>query len=404
VKALWFHLMPYPGLDERFDREAHSVWVDLDASYLDPELVARSYREYLGQLEHGARTGFDGICVNEHHQTAYGTMPSPNLMAAVLARETARAAPQTAIVVMGNSIALYQPPIRVAEELAMLDLLSEGRLVAGLPVGTAMDTCYSYGTVPGQLRARYAEAHDLIVAAWKSEGPFAFNGRYTKLRYVNPWPRPLQRPHPPIWLPGGGSSVETWDLAVTHDYVYAYLSYYGYEQGKATMDGFWDYATSRGRDDNPYRTAFLQFVTVADSDAEARRLYREPVEYFYRRGLKIAPGFAGAPGYQSETTFRSGLASQVRRAARAVGSAPPTFDEIVDRGWVIAGSPETVRERLEHSITELRFGHLLCLMHIGNMADELVRMNTELFAGKVLPKLRDQWPGYEDRWWPQGCA
>jgi alkanesulfonate monooxygenase SsuD/methylene tetrahydromethanopterin reductase-like flavin-dependent oxidoreductase (luciferase family) len=400
VKALWFHLMPYPGLDERFDRDAHSVWVDLDASYYDAPLLARSYALYLGQLEHGARKGFDGICVNEHHQTAYGSMPSPNLMAAVLARNTTG----TAIVVMGNSIALYQPPVRIAEELAMLDLLSEGRLVAGFPVGTAMDTCYSYGTIPGQLRARYAEAHDLIVAAWASDRPFAFNGRYTKLRYVNPWPRPLQRPHPPIWLPGGGSSVETWDLAVSHDYVYAYLSYYGYEQGKATMDGFWEYATARGRDDNPYRTAFLQFVTVADSDAEARRLYRRPVEYFYQRGLKIAPGFAGAPGYQSEATFRSGLASQVRRAARAVGSAPPTFDEIVDRGWVIAGSPETVRQRLEEAITELRFGHLLCLMHIGNMPDELVRMNTELFADKVLPKLRGRWPGYEDRWWPQGCT
>jgi alkanesulfonate monooxygenase SsuD/methylene tetrahydromethanopterin reductase-like flavin-dependent oxidoreductase (luciferase family) len=267
-----------------------------------------------------------------------------------------------------------------------------------------MDTCYSYGINPGQLRARYAEAHDLIMQAWQSPKPFAFNGRYTKLRYVNSSPRPLQKPHPPVWIPGGGSSVETWDLAATHDYVYAYLSYYGYESGKLTMDGFWQYVAERGLDDNPYRAAFLQFVCVADTDAEARALYREPVEYFYRRSLKIGAGFEGAPGYQSEATFRSALSSQVRRAARAVGGAPPTFDEIVDRGWVIAGSPDTVRERLDASITELRFGHLLCLVQIGNMRDELVRMNTTLFADKVLPGLRGRWPGYEDRWWPQACS
>ena len=400
MKALWFHLMPYPALDERFDREARSAWVDLDPSFLDGEVMHRAYNTYLDQLEHAATAGFDGICVNEHHQSAYGMVPSPNLMAATLARSTER----VAIVVMGNSIALYNPPVRVAEELAMLDVLSGGRLVAGFPVGTSMDTCYSYGINPGQLRARYAEAHDLIMHAWQAPKPFAFNGRYTKLRYVNSSPRPLQQPHPPVWIPGGGSSVETWDLAATHDYVYAYLSYYGYESGKLTMDGFWQYITERGLDDNPYRAAFLQFVCVADTDAEARTLYREPVEYFYRRSLKIGAGFEGAPGYQSEATFRSSLSSQVRRAARAVGGAPPTFDDIVDRGWVIAGSPDTVRERLDASITELRFGHLLCLVQIGNMRDELVRMNTTLFADKVLPGLRGRWPGYEDRWWPRACS
>ena len=167
MKALWFHLMPYPALDERFDREARSAWVDLDPSFLDGEVMHRAYNTYLDQLEHAASAGFDGICVNEHHQSAYGMVPSPNLMAAALARTTER----VAIVVMGNSIALYNPPVRVAEELAMLDVLSGGRLVAGFPVGTSMDTCYSYGINPGQLRARYAEAHDLIMHAWQAPKP-----------------------------------------------------------------------------------------------------------------------------------------------------------------------------------------------------------------------------------------
>ena len=84
----------------------------------------------------------------------------------------------------------------------MLDIMSGGRLVAGFPVGTSMDTTFSYGQVPITLREKHTEAHDLIMRAWSERQPFVFNGKYNKLRYVNIWPRPLQQPHPPVWVPG----------------------------------------------------------------------------------------------------------------------------------------------------------------------------------------------------------
>ena len=111
---------------------------------------------------------------------------------------------------LGNSVALYNPPLRVAEEMAMLDLLSRGRLISGFPVGTSMDTAYAYSVNPGILRDKYLEGIELVLRAWQATKPFAFNGRFTQMRYVNALPRPLQQPHPPIWIPGGGS-VETWD-------------------------------------------------------------------------------------------------------------------------------------------------------------------------------------------------
>ena len=110
-----------------------------------------------------------------------------------------------AIVVLGNSIALYNPPTRVAEEMAMLDVMSGGRLISGFPVGTSMDTNYCYGQIPSLTREKYQEAHDLIIKAWTTREPFAFNGRYNKLRHVNIWPRPIQQPHPPIFVVGTGS-------------------------------------------------------------------------------------------------------------------------------------------------------------------------------------------------------
>ncbi|HUQ40046.1 MAG TPA: LLM class flavin-dependent oxidoreductase [Acidimicrobiales bacterium] len=401
MKLLWFHLMPYPELPEDFRQRASSVWVDIPSDLLDARVVADSYNLYLDQLEHADAVGFDGICVNEHHQNGYGLMPSPNLMAAALTRRTERAA----IVVMGNSLALYNPPVRVAEEFAMLDCMSNGRLVAGFPVGTPMDTVFCYGQNPGTLRRKYHEAHDLIMRAWKEPEPFAFNGEFTQLRYVNPWPRPLQRPHPPVWIPGGGS-IETWEWTAEMDYVYCYLSYFGYKLGKATMDGFWQRIEQLGYDDNPYRAGFLQFVGVADTDEEAMRLYKEPAEYFYGRCLHVNPGFADPPGYQSEATVRGKVQSMVAQAARSGGGpgGPLTWEDMVDKGYVIVGSPDTVREKLEEVATSLRVGHLMLLLQFGNMHPELVQQNTDLFADKVLPGLRGLWSDYEDRWWPEACA
>ncbi|HSR76199.1 MAG TPA: LLM class flavin-dependent oxidoreductase, partial [Xanthobacteraceae bacterium] len=145
MKFHWFHLMPYPYLPDRFRERFPSVWVDLPAGEIyDPAKGHQVYNDYLDQLEFAERAGFDGICVNEHHQNGYGLMPSPNLMAAALARRTSKAK----LIVLGNSVALYDPPTRVAEEMAMLDVLSGGRLVSGFPVGTGMDTAFCYGANP----------------------------------------------------------------------------------------------------------------------------------------------------------------------------------------------------------------------------------------------------------------
>ena len=148
MKFTWFNLMPWPHLPVDFREQHRSVWVDIPSSLYDPEKGHEVYNSYLDQLEYAESLGFDGIGVNEHHANAYGLMPSPNLMAASLARRTTKAA----LVVLGNSIALYNPPIRVAEEFAMLDVISGGRLVAGFPVGTSMDTNYAYGQVPALTR------------------------------------------------------------------------------------------------------------------------------------------------------------------------------------------------------------------------------------------------------------
>jgi alkanesulfonate monooxygenase SsuD/methylene tetrahydromethanopterin reductase-like flavin-dependent oxidoreductase (luciferase family) len=397
MKFTWFNLMPWPYLPDDFRETHRSVWVDIPNSLYDPRRGHRVYHEYMDQLEYAETLGFDGIGVNEHHQNGYGLMPSPNLIAATLARRTGRCA----ICVIGNSIALYNPPIRVAEEFAMLDVLSGGRLVAGFPVGTSMDTNFCYGQIPALTRDKYREAHELIMRAWRETEPFAFDGKYNQLRWVNCWPKPIQQPHPPVYIPGGGS-IETWDFCLDHDYNYSYLSFFGYLRAKSLMDGYWERVAARGKDLSPYRAAFAQIVCVADTDAEAERLYAPHVLYFFNRCLHIYPPFADPPGYRTVATIKYGALSGLSRDAQTVFQNV-TWKQLVDERFIVAGSPDTVRQQLEEAITGLRVGHLFCLFHNGDMPDEKTRYSSKLFAEQVMPKLRHLWPDWthDNRWWPK---
>ena len=406
MRALWFHLMPYQDLPDNFKNEHRSVWVSIERSLFDSQRGHELYNEYMDELEFAAEQGFDAICVNEHHACGYGMMPSPNLIASALARRTS----DVALCVLGNSVALYNPPTRVAEEMAMIDCISGGRMIAGFPVGSPMDTCYAYGQNPSLLRERYYEAHDLVKRAWTEKETFAFSGRFNQQRYVNIWPRPIQNdPHPPIWIPGGGS-VETWRWCAEMDYVYCYLSYYGYKAGLHTMQGFWKEMEKLGKDRNPYRAGFLQFVGVAESRQQALDLYTEPAEYFYGRCLHIDPRFATPPGYTTEATMRAGIESMVSKAANVANPATKAalkatnMKDIVDGGYVIIGSPDEVVEQILHVGKSLNVGNLMLLLQFGNMSKDTTLYNTKMFAEKVMPRVKGLFSEWEHKWWPKPMA
>ena len=177
-----FHLMPHRELPDDFEKRYKSVWVTPPFHELaDAKRVGQYYNWTLDELIYAAKAGSDGICTNEHHQNAYGFMPNPNVMGSVLARATK----DCAIVQMGASLPGTQPPIRIAEEYAMLDAISGGRLVAGMPLGTPMDINICYGVTPIEQRERFREAHDLILKAWTSREVFPWNGKYFQLPMVN---------------------------------------------------------------------------------------------------------------------------------------------------------------------------------------------------------------------------
>ena len=282
----------------------------------------------------------------------------------------------------------------------MIDCISGGRLISGFPVGSSMDDNYACGVNPATLREKYHEAHDLVRRAWSDPDVFAWNGKHYKLRYVNLWPRPIQDP-PPIWVPGGGS-VETWDFCAQYKYNYSYLSFSGYIRGQQLMEGFWRRMEELGTEFNPYQAAFAQQICVAETDAEAKRLYEKHARYFFSRCLHIHPGFADAPGYRTEATIRAGLQTQMAGQSSALNQAAAlSWEEMIDKGYMIAGSPDSVCEQMERVARNLKVGHIVCLLHFGDMPNDLCRYSTELFAKKVMPRVRPIWNEYEDHWSPK---
>src|SRR5205814_7029266 len=140
--------------------------------------------------------GFDAIGINEHHAKPYGLMPSPNLVAAALSQRTRR----IKIAILGNLPALHDNPVRLAEEIAMLDCMSGGRIISGFVRGVPQE--YLALSVPiADARERLGEAWDLIVKSWTHHAPSAWHGKYFNYGRVSIWPRPRQHPHPPIVLP-----------------------------------------------------------------------------------------------------------------------------------------------------------------------------------------------------------
>jgi len=378
VKFYLFHLMPYPHLAADFDRYP-TAWVDYPNANYDPRQGVRIYNEYLDQMEYAEELGFDGICVNEHHQNTYGTMPAPNIMAAALARRTSRAD----ICILGNVLPLHQFPQRVAEEVAMLDVITGGRIVSGFVRGIGPEY-YSLGANPTESRERFYEAHDLIIRAWTEPGPFEFHGKYYKFRYVNPWPRPVQQPHPPIWIPSTGST-ETIDWCAQLRYTFL-MTYSPVKVVQGFFDEFRKRAEAYGYTSSPDQLGWAVPIYTAATDARAHAEARDHMLWLFNKGLKFPVHVAMPPGYLTEESWWRTM-NRPDRMTKRFGTL--TYEDLVEMGYVVVGSAETVTRMLSERQQALGFGRVVGLFQVGDMPHQRALANMELFGREVMPSLRE---------------
>ncbi|WP_455286568.1 LLM class flavin-dependent oxidoreductase [Cupriavidus necator] len=403
MKINYFQQVPYRSLPDDFENRFESV-VTTPYSLTTPAGVRSAYRDALDEMLYAARAGFDGLAITEHGQSAYDMMPNPDLFEAALAYITEAEGIETAIYPIGRSLGKTREPLRVAEEQAMLDCMSGGRLVCGFPIGLAYDANVNNGVPPLETRPRFDENLELILRAWQEPKPFAWNGRFSQHAEVNIWPRPIQnRPHPPVWITAIGNP-NTMKFIVDRDYGFNYFGWFGAkETGKRIFDRFREIEEQAGKTPNPYRVGFMQSIAVAETDVEAERLYAKHAEYFFRKALggigmhRLAlPGGIDIRGL--EFIFRDpkdfGMYERMRTA---------TFKDLVASGALVCGSVSTVKAQLLDFAREFGIGNLHAMLQFGSMPKELAQYNIDMFARHVMPDLKKLWAsdGYQHHWWPE---
>ena len=379
MKIFHFHLMPYAHMDLDAIRQAGSAWVTLSNKHYDPIKGAELYNEYLDQMEFADQLGFDGLVVNEHHQTAYGLMPTPGVMAGALARRIKNGH----LAVLGRALPLLNNPLTVAEEFAMLDNITRGNFIAGFVRGIGAEY-HSFGTNPAESQERFAEAHDLIIRAWTEPGPFAYEGKYYKFKYVNPWPRPYQQPHPPIFIPSSGS-LSTIRWAAQKRYTYC-QTLAPFDAVARTFDLYRQEADKAGYEASPDQLAWSNAIFVRETDEKAMRDVRPHLEAYMNEFLTRNPAMMSPPGYSSVESIKR------VRAIKAVRGARQSAEEIIEKGMVIVGSPNTVREKLAACQDRARFNISLTKTQFGTMPHALVTENQIAIAEEILPYFRDRQP------------
>jgi alkanesulfonate monooxygenase SsuD/methylene tetrahydromethanopterin reductase-like flavin-dependent oxidoreductase (luciferase family) len=371
--------MPYRPLDMAERHKHRAAWVVLPNSMYDPVKGADEYASYIDQLAYAEELGFDVIAVNEHHQTAYGLMPAPNLIASALIQRTKKAK----IAILGRALPLVNNPVNIAEEFAMLDNLSKGRIITGFVRGIGNEY-HATGINPSFSHERYQEAHDLIVQAWTRPGPFAFEGEHYNFRYVNCWPRPYQTPHPPIWIPSMGSS-ETIKWAAAPERKYPFLvTFSGRELVARYLTMYREQAKQYGYEASCDQLGWASPVYVADTDERAKAEAKDGIETLFNDFLAVPWEMLLPPGYMSLESMKRTM--QMRKALGA--RTRHTIDELMESGTVVVGSPKTVREQLARLRDATGANNLVTMLQFGVLPDDLTKRNMEMFAAEVMPHLR----------------
>ncbi len=378
VEVSWFSEQAYGHITNE-DLEGYSSGrLGFPNTLFDPVKAHLLYNQYHEQYAFADEVGFDGVQTNEHHTSYWCMKPSVNIDAAMAIKLTKKAK----VILLGNLIAVNDP-VRMSEEIAMLDCVSGGRLVSGFIRGTAPESITG-GIDPTENRARFEEAHDLIIRCWTQPGPFRYEGEYFHHRVVNPWVLPYQQPHPPIWIPGT-SSVESVQWAARHQYPYMNLGSL-HETTLEMKRVYRETADEVGFTPGPEHFGYVVRALVADTDEKAREIGREFM-WTHDHRMKGPREENDPPGYQS----REAAAMRARRRGLGgLGSADKlTYEELLEIDNIIVGSPETVTNKLGKLVEGLNPGYLFIYGNEGPMEHTDIMRSIELLGTEVIPALRE---------------
>ena len=368
----------------------------------DPRVGADLYNRYLDERVYAEEMGFDGVMLNEHHSTPFCMGSVMNVEAAILARITKK----VKIVLLGNILPIWDDPLFLAEELAEIDMISRGRLVTGWVRGTGRESV-SHNAQPPFNWERFQEAHDFVVKAWTTPGPYRWEGEHYNFRYVNPWAKPYQDPHPPIWIPGV-MSKNTVEWSARHRYPYVMLAT-DLEPTKQSFEYYAEVAREEGYEAGSQHRGYLFKVHVDDTEElayeTAQKYVEGPPNPFLEGNQGVVRSFLqNLPGLTSRThllpTSLNRAAAIARGRLESEDGAPRkeilsaagfqgTYDEQLERYTIITGTPKTVIPKIRHVLEYLRPGTIFFWDGDGAMSHEDQMRSLKLFGEEVIPAVRE---------------
>jgi len=364
MKASFFSSVFYMG-------QAASGWPTPKTHYSNAE-AQHSMQTALEHYRVAEEVGFDWLSLAEHHFGPVGLTPNPMVFAGLLTQVAKRAK----IALLGATIPILNP-VRVAEEFAMLDVLTEGRVVAGMLRGTPNEYV-TYNVNPAESRGRFEEAMELIRYAWTQTEPFAWQGRYFQYRAISIWPRPVQLPHPPIYM--SGSSPESGVFAAGAR-VSLGLAVTTVPRATKAAELYRETARKNGWEPTVDNILYRMSFHVAETDEQAIADY-ETSKTLPQRLSPIALNQGLERVVATTGYYGSEVDKNSARNLRVAG-----LEDRVREGQVAIGSPDSVVAQLKAIKDTLNPGilDLNSAFQIGERTTQSIR----LFGEKVLPRLRE---------------
>ena len=384
MKVFLFDLLAY-GENLEHLRTGIELPYPLSKKHFKADVAVCTYAEHLAAWEEMDQLGYDGIGFNEHHCSPYGLMNSPNLMASAAAQRTKN----LKLLIYGNLLPLHEP-LRLAEELAMLDCLSDGRLISGFARGIPRE--YQVHNVPlAESRARFEEAYEIVTRAW-TEDVFSYEGKFWSYKDVAIWPRPVQRPHPEIWVPVLGSK-ESIEFAAERNIPITP----GLAGGGLREDIIRYYAkclAQAGHTFTPNHLSLGISAYIADSKAQAVK-EMGPYELYFNRAL-FSHGSFNATEKQRKAGYVSQSSTDYVRPENLSAVAMPrevmrnmTIEDVARRAEELPwGTPKEVTERIIQAGEHAGANMVQISLNRGAMPHEMFIEQIRRFAKEVLPALQ----------------
>ena len=334
---------------------------------------AERFRAVIDQVAYGEEIGFESVWLAEHHFHPFaGIFSAPPVIGAAIAERTHRMRIGTAVLLLP-----YHNPLRVAEDYATLDCLSNGRVEFGVGHGFVKWEALTFGIPLDDLRDRFKENLDIVLKAWR-EPKVDHKGRFHEYHGVEVLPRPVQEPHPTVWM-AATTSVESFEYSGAQGFHMMLIPFLNeIEELREKMQVYFKTRQAAGYDPATARVLGVYHAYVGESSAEARAAAQHGLHEYHSAAQvahSLTPGMADPPSYRSHDKHRAAM----KRL---------TFDELVDQCRVLVGDANEVRDKLDYVRERLFLTDWAGNFALGGLSDQQVRASMQRFMEHVAAKIR----------------